>query len=65
MKHASGLTIMQWLNRHTVQEAKVMLRYSDLPMWEVAERLNFPTPSFFSKFFKKETGMTPGEYRKL
>ncbi len=63
IKHASGLTIMQWLNRHTIQKAKVLLRYSDLPIWEVAERMNFANPSFFSKFFKKETGMTPGEYR--
>lgn len=63
IKKASGLTIMQWLNRHTIQKAKVLLRYSDLPIWEVAERMNFANPSFFSKFFKNETGMTPGEYR--
>mgnify|MGYP002624793356 CR=1 FL=1 len=64
IKRASGLTIMQWLNRHAIQKAKVLLRYSDLPVWEVAERMNFANPSFFSKFFKGETGMTPGEYRK-
>ena len=64
IKKTSGLTIMQWLNRHTIQKAKVLLRYSDLPIWEVAERMNFANPSFFSKFFKNETGMTPGEYRR-
>ena len=64
IKRASGLTVMQWLNRHAIQKAKVLLRYSDLPVWEVAERMNFANPSFFSKFFKGETGMTPGEYRK-
>ena len=63
IKKASGLTIMQWLNRHAIQKAKVLLRYSDLPVWEVAERMNFANPSFFSKFFKNETGMTPVEYR--
>ena len=30
---------MQWLNRHAIQKAKVLLRYSDLPIWEVAERM--------------------------
>lgn len=64
IKRTSGLTVMQWLNRHAIQKAKVLLRYSDLPVWEVAERMNFANPSFFSKFFKGETGMTPGEYRK-
>ena len=63
IKKTSGLTIMQWLNRHAIQKAKVLLRYSDLPIWEVAERMNFANPSFFSKFFKGEVGMTPGEYR--
>ena len=63
IKQASGLTVMQWLNRHAVQKAKVLLRYSDLPVWEVAERMNFANPSFFSKFFRRETGMTPKEYR--
>lgn len=63
IKQASGFTVMQWLNRHVIQLAKVMLKYSDLPIWEVAEQLNFANPSFFSKFFKKEAGMTPGEYR--
>lgn len=57
--------IMQWLNRHTVQKAKVLLRYGNLPIWEVAERMNFANPSFFSKFFKSETGMTPGEFHRM
>lgn len=65
IKKASGLTIMQWLNRHVIQLAKVMLKYSDLPIWEIAEQLNFANPSFFAKFFKKETGLTPGNYRHI
>ena len=63
IKKSSGLTVMQWINRHTIQKAKLLLRYSDLPVWEIAERMNFATPSFFSKFFKDKTGKTPGEYR--
>ena len=30
----------------------------------VPDELNFPNPSFFSKFFKRMTGMTPAEYQK-
>lgn len=63
IKRVSGLTVMQWLNRHTIQKAKVLLRYSDLPVWEVAERMNFANPSFFAKYFKRETGLTPKEFR--
>ena len=63
VRQASGLTIMQWLNRHAIQKAKLLLRYTDFPIWEVSEQMNFANPSFFSKFFKRETGLTPGEYK--
>lgn len=63
IKQTSGFTILQWVNRHTIQLAKIMLRYTDLPVWEISGHLNFANPSFFSKFFKKETGVTPGNYR--
>lgn len=65
IKQASGLTVMQWINRYIIQQAKIQLKYSDLPIWEIAELLNFPTSGFFSTFFKKETGISPGEYRKV
>ncbi|MBP5515066.1 MAG: AraC family transcriptional regulator [Bacteroidaceae bacterium] len=63
IRQASGLTVVQWLNRYAVQQAKLLLRYTDLPIWEVAERLNFANPSFFTRFFHKETGITPSEFR--
>lgn len=64
IKQISGLTVIQWVNRHIIQQTKVQLRYSDLPVWEIAENLHFPNPSFFSKFFKKEAGVSPVEYRR-
>lgn len=65
IKRASGLTAMQWIHRFIIQEAKVQLKYSDLSILEISEMLNFPNPSFFSKYFKRETGLTPNEYRQL
>lgn len=40
------------------------LRFTDLTMQEIANDLNFPNASFFGKYFKEHTGMTPLEYRK-
>ena len=40
------------------------LRFTDLTMQEIANELNFPNASFFGKYFKEHTGMTPLEYRK-
>ena len=64
IREASGLTVMQWINQSVVLEAKVLLKHSDLLIFQISDELNFPNPSFFSKFFKRMTGMTPAEYQK-
>lgn len=59
----SGKSIMQWINEAVILEAKILLRYSNLAIFQVADELNFPNPSFFTKFFLRMTGMTPKEFR--
>ncbi|MBO4488373.1 MAG: helix-turn-helix transcriptional regulator [Bacteroidales bacterium] len=63
IRKASGMTVQDWIHRRLIQQSKLLLMYSDLPISEIAEQLSFSTPSAFCKFFKKETQMTPGEYR--
>lgn len=53
-----------WIEILVISEAKNLLHYSDMTIQEIAYSLNFPNPSFFGAYFKKYTGMTPGEYRK-
>lgn len=62
-KESSGATVMDWLNKFIIIEAKSMLKCSNKSIMEIADHLNFSTPSAFGKYFKKNTGMTPGEYR--
>ena len=62
-KESSGATVMEWLNRFIITEAKSMLKCSSKSIMEIADHLNFSTPSAFGKYFKKNAGMTPGEYR--
>ena len=64
IREASGQTVMQWINQSVVLEAKVLLKHSDLLIFQISDELNFPNPSFVSKFFKRMTGMTPAEYQK-
>ena len=63
IRQQTGHTVMSWINRTTVMEAKVLLRHTDLMMYEIAERLCFPEATAFGRYFKKQTGMTPLEYR--
>ena len=64
IRQASGQTVMQWINQAVILEAKVLLKHSDLLIFQISDELNFPNPSFFSKFFKRMTGITPAEYQK-
>lgn len=60
----SGQSVMYWINRATLIQAKVLLKNKDILVSEVADRLNFPSQSAFGYFFKRETGMPPSEYQK-
>ena len=63
IKEYSGQTVMQWLNRRLVLQAKVMLRGGTDPIGDIAFALGFDEQGSFARFFKRETGMTPTEYR--
>ena len=59
----SGHSVMYWINRAVILKAKMLLKTSGMMSYEIADQLNFPSASAFSKYFKRETGMTPGEYQ--
>lgn len=63
IRKASGHSVMYWINRATIQEAKLLLKTNDALGYEIADQLHFPSASAFSKFFKRETGMTPKMYQ--
>ena len=60
---ASGHSVMYWLNRAVVLRARMLLKTSDLMIYEIADRLNFPNSPAFNSFFKREMGITPRMYR--
>lgn len=63
IKRISGQSVMYWINRATIQEAKLLLKTNSMMAYEIANQMNFPSASAFSKFFKRETGMTPRSYQ--
>lgn len=64
VKEASGRTPREWICIRIIIEAKLLLRQSNLTIQQISDRLNFPNQSFFGTFFKHQTGMSPGRYRK-
>lgn len=47
-----------------LESAKLMLTYSNLTVSEIAESVGFSSVYYFSKYFKKNTGLSPTEYKK-
>lgn len=63
VKETSGRSVPEWLNELLILDAKNMLRHSDMTIKEISAKLNFPSQSFFFRFFKNHTGQTPTQYR--
>jgi AraC family transcriptional regulator, transcriptional activator of pobA len=52
------------INERILAEAKSLIQYTQLDIAEIAYQLNFTDPANFGKFFKKQEGLTPIEFRK-
>ena len=63
IKQVSGKTAARWIDDAVILEAKTMLKFSGLSIQEIAYRLNFSTQSFFGKYFKQHTGVSPSRYK--
>ncbi len=64
VKEKSGHSALQWIIQMVISSARQMLRGSDLSIKEVATAFNFPSQSFFGKYFKQYVGLSPKEYRR-
>lgn len=62
-KRATGYTPMEYLLLFRIRKAKQLLRQSALPIQHVAYSVGYSDPFTFSKLFKRETGMSPTQYR--
>ena len=60
----SGRSVSDWLVQTTLMEAKMLLLYTDLMIFEISDRLNFSEASAFVRFFRHHTGKSPGSFRK-
>lgn len=63
LKEVSGHTASEWIDRRVILEAKLMLRSTGMNIQEIGMALNFPNQSFFGRYFKHLTGISPRDYR--
>ena len=63
IKRISGKSVSEWIDNFVILEAKTLLKYSNMSIQEIAYYLNFPNQSFFGSYFKRNTGMSPSQYK--
>ena len=59
----AGRTALQIVHDFLVLEAKKLLQQTDLQVAQIAYKLNFDDPAYFSRLFRKYTGVSPKEFR--
>lgn len=62
-KQTTGSSFINYLTNLRMEKAKLKLQELDLSIYEVAESIGYSSSQYFSRVFKKKTGMTPTAYR--
>jgi AraC-like DNA-binding protein len=63
LKQETGMTALDWIERHVVLYAKSCLSSTSMTIQEISDELKFPSQSVFGKYFKRVEGLSPKAYR--
>lgn len=61
--HETGVNFIKYLTEYRMDKAKEMLKCTNLRSSEISEKVGYKDPHYFSYMFKKNTGMTPTQFR--
>ena len=64
-KAATGTTLMDYVQNLRIEEAKRLLETGTTPFDDIAAEVGYENPGFFRRLFKRRTGLTPSDYRKM
>ncbi len=63
-KQISGRTAFDWINEYVQTDIRHLLKFSQMPIKEIAEALQFPNVSFFGKYCRMRLGQSPTALRR-
>lgn len=62
-KQSTGIGLSEYIMNSRIEEAKRLLRDTSLKIIEISQILGFESAAYFTRFFKKDTGLTPKEFK--
>ena len=63
VRQVTGKSVLDTIAYIVIMDAKAKLKGTNMTIQEIAYSLNFPSASFFGKYFRRYVGMTPLEFR--
>jgi AraC-like DNA-binding protein len=63
IKSTTGKSASDWIDDFVILEAKALLKSTNMTIQQISDELNFPSQSFFGKYFKRIVGISPKDYR--
>lgn len=63
-KLSMGMTLHQYIILRRIERAKVLILDTELPLAEIAISVGFSSQSHMTSCFRKQSGMTPAQYRR-
>ncbi|RAW12945.1 AraC family transcriptional regulator [Paenibacillus taichungensis] len=64
LKQYTGMSPLQYRHHLQMEKAKRLLAHSELPLKRIGELCGLQDHNYFTRLFKRQTSLTPGEYRK-
>jgi transcriptional regulator GlxA family with amidase domain len=62
---ATGSTVISYVQNLRIEEAKRLLESGGSPSDDIAPAVGYENPAFFRRLFKRSTGLTMGQYRRM
>lgn len=63
IRETTGKSANDWIDEHVILEAKALLKSTNMTIQQISDELNFPSQSFFGKYFKRVADVSPKEYK--
>lgn len=64
VREQTGRTVLEWITERRMTEARRLLVHSTMPVGEVARRVGYDDPAYFTRSFRRTHGTTPSEWRR-
>ena len=64
-KEQFGISITNYLLQLRITHAKMLLRFTDMPIDKISHECGMNDANYFSRVFKQVEGITPGQFRKM